>query len=137
MPALPAHVLLHIATTTGIDHRTANRNIRNSTCPRCRRTTLRALDDDICAADVRADPIPLTPLGETLAHQQHIPTYLVHLTGQKLQLENRHTPTLPRPPGTDVIPEHRCNNTWPYRVTHTESQLPKPATHTTPTDPPF
>lgn len=44
-------------------------------CPHCRAATIHALDDPLCALEIRLDPIPLTLIPEILALLQKKATY--------------------------------------------------------------
>lgn len=100
------------ATETGL-----TRRARLRTCP-CTQVILAALDDDTCALEVHADPIPLTPLGEALAHIEGRWTYMLTRAGGGWTLDRRDASKIThRPAGTqprcDVVREHRCRTPRP------------------------
>lgn len=115
-PPLPAHVLAHIATTTGVDHRQVSRRTRRDRCRRCSAWIFRGLDADLCAGDVRVDAVPLSPLGEAVAVLAGLGTWRLSVTatiGGRLQLDFRDPISIRAEPAgalerADVLPGHSC-----------------------------
>jgi hypothetical protein len=126
---IPNHVLDAIALRTGVDHREVSRRPRRQTCPRCRSWTLRGLDADLMAIDVRVDVVPLNPYGEALAHFIGISTWrLSERRDGRLQIDLRDSFAIAaNPAGTlesaDVVPGHRCGLSWSAQCVM-ESNLP-------------
>lgn len=86
-------------------------------CPDCRQTIVVGLDSDTCASTARADPTPITPLGETQAVLTGRVTYRVVRTGSGgVTLTRRRAGSITRYPAArrtllkpyDVWPEHVC-----------------------------
>jgi hypothetical protein len=114
---LPTHVLDHLAATTGVDYRAASRKARRSPCRGCSAWTLRGLDDDLLAEDVRVDVIPLTLLGEAVARRQGFGSWQLSASENGLQLNRRDRYSIAeKPAGTlpraDVVPGHSCGRRW-------------------------
>lgn len=142
---MPGHVAEHIAITTGADLRGITRAAHPLPCPRCRAQTLAGLDGDALALPVRVDAVPLSPLGEAVAHLAGLDTWALTHRGGRLELDPRGTgrsleAARLEPDGPergDVLPEHSCGRTWRLAPTRTASRLPAPASADLPLDPPF
>lgn len=138
---LPAHVLEHIAATTGIDHTVVSRKARRDHCRRCGGQILRGLDADLIASDTRIDPVPLTPLGEMVARRAGLGTWTLSPVPPGLAINIRDEAafslkpagTIPR---TDIVPGHQCGRQW-FPGCLTTSHLPKPPTISRNDEPPF
>ncbi len=83
-------------------------------CPTCRRQILTGDDDDRCAFTARADPHPLTELGEALALLAGRTTYSLARTAGGVVLWRRDVGQIRRWPASthpseDVLAEHRCD----------------------------
>lgn len=114
MTTLPAWLEQLLTDGTGITP--GVRNAKPSRCPKCKAHTLSGLSADWCAFTAHANPTPLNPVGEALAHLNGAPTYALHREGRTYQLHQRdHWQIKGTPAGDqaahltyDVIAEHQC-----------------------------
>lgn len=93
-----------LAHRIGDTHRAAGLR----TCPRCGAPILTGLDNDTAALTARADPTPLTPLGETLALLAGRPTYNLTTTSGRKELHRRDEWHIKGERRYPVIPAHKC-----------------------------
>lgn len=99
---------------------------------RCPALVLAGLDDDKCALEARADPTPLSPLGEALAVVEGRITYTLRREGPGWVLDSRdhhaidHAPAGSRP-RHDVVRQHRCGTPPPEGPLATSSSFPETA----------
>lgn len=105
-------------TQAGPNHRAAT--IRQ--CPKCKAPILTGLDADKCALTARADPTPITPLGETIALLQTRSTYNLTTMHSRKYLDHRDQWTITMPRRWPVLPEHRCHQPL---TEYTETITPK------------
>lgn len=108
MSRLPEWVIETVAARTGIDVREASRKARATVCPTCSAHVIVGLDADMCAFTARADPTPLSRIGEVLALAAHRATYTY--TGKPPRLDSRDKYAITRASAAEVIvlPEHVC-----------------------------
>lgn len=111
------------------DHHSKHwRGVRARWCPGCRTPILTGLDADQCALLAKADPTPLTALGEAMALLDGRATYtLTRDHGRSIVTLSRRTAgTITRQPAGadvasllawDIIGEHRCGQTTPDELT--------------------
>jgi hypothetical protein len=88
------------------------RRARLTRCRRCRQPILVGLDADICAFPARVDPFPVDEIGELKALASERPTYQVHETIGRVELDYRtqwHVAGTP-PTRCVVFAEHECGN---------------------------
>lgn len=116
MTGLPAHVRTHLETTTGVDPTGTRRAAARTTCRTCRAPVIRALDGDVLAFEVTADPIPLDPVGELLAIAAGRRTYDAVTVRGRIELEPRRPTHIPirRHP---ILADHHCGHPIPAAVT--------------------
>lgn len=86
----------------------AFRNAAARPCRTCRRTVLYGLDADVCALSVRADPVPITALGETVALLAGRATYHLAAAAGRRQLHYRDAWAIEGERKSPVVAEHRC-----------------------------
>lgn len=113
MKPQPTWLRDHLIRAGAITETGASRRANIRTCPACRARILVGLDDIQGALEVRADPVPLSPLGEALAHLAGARTLALHREGGRFVLDRRADRDITkRPAGTadreDVVREHRC-----------------------------
>jgi len=79
-------------------------------CTKCRAPILYGLDADLCALSVKADPTPLTPLGEAIALLGGRRTF--HLTdiAGRIEITMRDQWAIGGESAHLVVPEHKCNS---------------------------
>lgn len=108
-------------TETGL-----GRAARIRTCS-CGAPTLSGLDADICALEAHADPDPLTPLGEALAHVEGRRTWALDIRDHTHinRPPRRHQATRRRPPPTPL--PHRTTHRRPHRTLPVPRDHPAPA----------
>lgn len=111
--ARPNWLIDHLIRAGHITERGVTRKARVRTCERCGDVALVALDDDVCAFEVAADPSPLTALGEAMALLEQRRTFELTKTAYGYVLDRRTADQIAgRPAGTtpraDVLAEHRC-----------------------------
>lgn len=96
----------------------AFRAVALRTCHRCRSPILVGLDADMCAITVRADPTPLTQLGEAIAVLQGRTTYdLVSYDGRK-ELNPRNAHHIKSERRYTILADHHCGQSL---TAHAES----------------
>ncbi|MFC5744797.1 hypothetical protein [Actinomadura rugatobispora] len=103
------------------------------TCPHCHHPILTGLDDDTAARSVRADPTPITPLGETLALLAGRATFDLQAVYGRREMWRRdqwHIQSARRWP---VLPEHRCGQPLNDHM----EKSPQRRRYVCPTEPPF
>lgn len=118
----------------------ASRKARALSCPRCGEPLLRALDADVCALTVDADPYPLAPESEALAALMEIPTFELSWRGDHYELDRRDQWRMRgRPaskPGVQILAAHRCGQArLPGRTPGGHRTVHSPAAY--PDEPPF
>jgi hypothetical protein len=79
-------------------------------CTKCRAPILYGLDADICALSARADPTPLTPLGEAIALLDGRRTFNLTETAGRIEITARDFWAIGGESRHPVIPEHKCNS---------------------------
>jgi hypothetical protein len=108
------------------------RAARPARCSTCHAKILTGPDSDTCALPTRADPAPLTNLGEATAILGGRGTYL--LSRKPPELEYREPGHIARKPADQyhVVAEHRCSAApLPIR------RIEKAPRNSAPIDPPF
>lgn len=82
---------------------------------RCGARILAALDDDVAALPVRADPAPLDAAGELAALMQGRATFRLQHNNGKWELDRRSVFDIQQQPAeeTHVLPEHKCGRPIP------------------------
>lgn len=98
-----------------LDPRGVGRPIQIRTCPDCRASIIRGLDDDRCALLATVDPQPLSPLGEALALIEGRYTVTLRHDRGRLVLDTRDSFHIKGSPagtrhGEDVLRMHRCGS---------------------------
>lgn len=121
----------------------ATRRARIKRCPRCRELVVVGLDGVMCALEVHADPVPLSPLGEALSLATGRRTVALHREGGRYVIDPRtDTDITHHPAGAgereDVLRSHVCaDNDMPAalsaRTSFAEVRPPVPAN----SEPPF
>lgn len=114
----------------------STRRLRLRSCRGCGEKVANGLDDVICAFEVDADPVPLSPLGEALAMLEGRRTVAVHREGDRYVLDQRdaeHVAKRPAGSGTreDVLRLHSCGTPPPAGVlaaASTFAEVPVPPT---------
>lgn len=102
-------------------------------CTHCRAAILYGLDADLCALSVRADPTPLTLLGEVLALMDGRATYsLVTADGRKL-LDIRDEWMIAGTRRWPVLPAHKCGASLVAHIEH----IAQRHRYAIPAEPPF
>jgi hypothetical protein len=114
----PNWLIDHLIRAGHMTESGVTRRARVRTCDRCGDVALVALDDDMCAFEVAADPHPLTALGEAMALLEQRRTFELTKSAGGYQLDRRGPGQITgRPAGTtpraDVLAEHRCRTPDP------------------------
>lgn len=140
MRPIPTWLRQHLIDTGHLTETGTSRRARPKT-HHCGALILTGLDDDRCAGEATTDPLPLTPLGEALAHLEGRTTYQLTRRG-RLELDQRNQWAITaHPAGTgpfDVLREHRCDTPPPAPDLTTTSCLPtRPSRQETPDACPF
>lgn len=105
---LTDRVRQHLIATGRITENGTSRRLQIRSCHQCRTTVLAALDADICAFDIQADPDPVGRLGELLAVADGRRSYDVIDTAGRLELEYRRAIHIGSRRRCPVVVEHRC-----------------------------
>jgi len=84
------------------------RSARLRTCPRCGAPVLAGLDAPVAALPVRADPTPLTVLGEAFALLDGRPTFDLSDAAGRKELTYRAPEQIGGPRKYPVLAAHRC-----------------------------
>lgn len=119
------------------------RKARIRRCPTCPAEILVGLDDDTCALEVHADPVPLSELGEAVALLQNRRTLHLRRDGGGWVLDRRDNHDIAnRPAGTaqrlDVVGQHHCATGPPPPALQAPSSFPEAKPPVRPTErPPF
>lgn len=96
--------------------RVGPRFCRAMRCPDCRRPVISGLDGDRCAFMIKAEPVPLSPLGEALARLGGLQTVRLTRAGGRFLITARDpwhiTDRQPLGLG-DVLAEHVCGQETP------------------------
>lgn len=126
-------------TETGL-----TRTARPRRCRSCNQPVIAGLDNDRCALEVHADPVPLSALGEALALLEGRRTVaLAHEGGRwvihvrdDFQIRGRPAGTTPR---WDVLRSHVCGSNPPTGPATAPSSYPNTGSNTLPPNspPPF
>lgn len=103
----------HLIRKGVITERGVSRRARPRICLRCGLVALVGLDDERCALEVHADPVPLSTLGEALALIEGRRTLALHHEAARFVLDVREADHIAdRPAGAtareDVLRQHRC-----------------------------
>ena len=139
-PAKPPHPSPHLAS----QHPDG---IRATWCRTCRQPILTGLDNLAMALPARANPTPLTNLGELLAQLGDLDTYelragrptrLIRRLAADITARPAEGPGRRRHDAYDVLAAHRCGHDLTGAAT-TDTHLPAPidVATATPPDPPF
>lgn len=107
------------------------RSARLRTCPHCRAPILAGLDAPTAALPVRADPTPLTLLGETVALLNRRSTYDLLDAGGRKELNWRDAFAIEGARRYPVLAEHACGvslaafaETIPVRLRYSIPDVP-------------
>lgn len=79
-------------------------------CTKCQAPVLYGLDADICALSVKADPTPITPLGEAIALLDGRRTFTLTDIAGRIEITTRDHWAIGGESKHPVIPEHKCNS---------------------------
>lgn len=118
----------------------ASRTARPARCAGCGAWVIRALDGDVLARAVDADPEPLAAVGEAAALLHRIPTYRLWRLAGRWQLDRRDRWTIRGQVAgalkdSDVLAQHRCRGP---RLARAPSNVPEPVSPAQlPDQPPF
>lgn len=114
---MPAWLAAHLVATGAVTEEGVGRRARVWSCP-CGARTLRGLDGDLLALDVRVDVDPITPLAEVLALATARRTYFLlrhqsssGRTGWSLNHRDRYRIAANR--DEPIFVEHRCGQFLP------------------------
>ncbi|KAB2347319.1 hypothetical protein [Actinomadura rudentiformis] len=102
-------------------------------CPRCYAPILTGLDDDNAARTARADPTPITPLGEAVALLAGRATYDLLAPYGRRELWRRDQWHISGARKHPVLPEHRCGQPLDAHI----ETIQAGARYVSPAEPPF
>lgn len=146
---MPAWLAQHIETATGAP--VGSRRARARSCRDCHAYVLAGQDNDITALDVRADPIPLSMVGEAIAQLDGRATYALRRRGSGVVLYRRDRWQIGRGarrddtggggPGRfrefDVVADHVCGQPLLELSVPSVIPTPRPPKETSDDRPPF
>jgi hypothetical protein len=109
MTGLPPEIAAKIAERTGLDPR-AGRRARAGVCRTCRGPILIGLDEERAAFEVKADPYPISALGEVLAIAQGRDTYTLDMGDVTLTIRDKWRIRAASAESVFVLAEHSCTH---------------------------